>query len=345
MATVVIIGAGAMGTALSFPLADSGHEVHLVGTHLDRDWIGTIVKTGYHPRLKPAIPDRVIAHYIDELPNVMKERVDLLVLGVNSAGISWAIETLRAIDTQSVPLLILTKGLVAAENTLEVLPRHLAAVIDPRGNPNVRVGGVAGPCIASELAAGRDSSVVFALSADGDWSEALSLFSCPYYHIRVTTDLVGAEMCAALKNFFTIGVAYPLGFPGEQATAYNPSAGLFSQAVREMSYLVSELGGVGEQAYGLPGVGDLYVTCQAGRNSRYGAYLGGGLRPSEIQRIHMAGETVEGAQLAFDVGPTILKLCRDGTIDQSRIPLSVAIINAICNDEPLKIEWEGMNRG
>lgn len=36
---IAIIGSGMMGSALAFPAAENGHEVRLVGTHLDRDII------------------------------------------------------------------------------------------------------------------------------------------------------------------------------------------------------------------------------------------------------------------------------------------------------------------
>ncbi|MFL5663432.1 MAG: glycerol-3-phosphate dehydrogenase, partial [Ktedonobacteraceae bacterium] len=59
MTTVSILGSGIMGTALSFPLADNGNEVRLVGTHLDRDIINSIKKTGVHPGLDRKVPETV----------------------------------------------------------------------------------------------------------------------------------------------------------------------------------------------------------------------------------------------------------------------------------------------
>ena len=58
MTTVSVLGSGIMATALSFPLADNGHDVRLVGTHLDRDIIDSIKKTGVHPGLDRKIPGR-----------------------------------------------------------------------------------------------------------------------------------------------------------------------------------------------------------------------------------------------------------------------------------------------
>lgn len=50
MAAITIIGAGVMGTALSWPLADNNHTVRLAGTPLDNDIIRSIRETRIHPR-------------------------------------------------------------------------------------------------------------------------------------------------------------------------------------------------------------------------------------------------------------------------------------------------------
>ena len=56
MATVTIIGAGMMGSALAFPARENGNEVRLVGTHLDREIIDVSRKTGRHPKFKTDFP-------------------------------------------------------------------------------------------------------------------------------------------------------------------------------------------------------------------------------------------------------------------------------------------------
>ena len=59
MAVVTIIGSGMMGSALAFPARENGHEVRLVGTHLDRDIIETCKNTGRHPKFERDFPDGV----------------------------------------------------------------------------------------------------------------------------------------------------------------------------------------------------------------------------------------------------------------------------------------------
>ena len=56
MAIVTIIGSGMMGSALAFPARENGHEVRLVGTHLDREIIDTCIRTGRHPKFVKDFP-------------------------------------------------------------------------------------------------------------------------------------------------------------------------------------------------------------------------------------------------------------------------------------------------
>ena len=55
-----VVGAGMMGTALCTPLADAGHEVRLVGTHLDGAWVAAMKADRRHPKLAVPLPDGVL---------------------------------------------------------------------------------------------------------------------------------------------------------------------------------------------------------------------------------------------------------------------------------------------
>ena len=90
---------------------------------------------------------------------------------------------------------------------------------------------------------------------------------------------------------------------------------------------------------GLAGAGDLFVTCQGGRNGRMGRLLGRGLRYREAKATHMPDDTVEGAELALAVGPTLTEWCATGRLDPDTVPLSRALIDAICHDHPFEIPW------
>jgi 3-hydroxyacyl-CoA dehydrogenase len=72
MAVITMVGAGVMGTALTFPAADNGHEIRLVGTHLDDDIIQSIKESRFHPKLRRHIPDNITPFYHGEIAQAMR---------------------------------------------------------------------------------------------------------------------------------------------------------------------------------------------------------------------------------------------------------------------------------
>ena len=120
---------------------------------------------------------------------------------------------------------------------------------------------------------------------------------------------------------------------------HNLAAGLFTQALAELSTLVRFLGGEQASVAGLPGVGDLYVTCQAGRNHRLGRLLGLGMTYSAAKADKMAADTIEGAELAFAIGPTLDAMMKRGALPKEQLPLTRAIVQSICQDQPFDPTW------
>ncbi|MBE6613164.1 MAG: glycerol-3-phosphate dehydrogenase, partial [Ruminococcaceae bacterium] len=88
MATVTIIGAGMMGSALAFPARENGHEVRLVGTHLDREIIENCKKTGRHPKFTKDFPAGISYHQIEEMETAI-DGADMIIGGVSSFGVDW----------------------------------------------------------------------------------------------------------------------------------------------------------------------------------------------------------------------------------------------------------------
>src|ERR671924_846106 len=89
MTRVAILGSGVMGSALSTPLADNGHDVRLVGTHLDREIIDSIRAGGVHPRLRRELPASVRPYQLEELQTAFAD-AEIVLSGVNSVGVRWA---------------------------------------------------------------------------------------------------------------------------------------------------------------------------------------------------------------------------------------------------------------
>ena len=113
MSKIVIIGAGAMGSAFSLPCLDNNHDVNIVGTHLENDFIDDFqANENLHAGLKTKIPQEIKVFKFDKFNQVLKSNVDLIVLGISSKGIEWVSDQLsRLFKNEIMPnLLMLTKA-------------------------------------------------------------------------------------------------------------------------------------------------------------------------------------------------------------------------------------------
>ena len=346
MTVVTILGSGIMGTALSFPLADNGHEVRLVGTHLDREIIDSIQRTGVHPGLERRVPETVRAYQLEEAREAF-EGTEVALSGVNSFGVHWAGEQLASLLRPGMKVLAIAKGMEADENgDLHILPNVLAARVPPRLRAQVSWSAVAGPSIAGEVAARRhDTCVVFTGRDQEALQQLAALFRTDYYHVWTSTDFVGVEGCAALKNCYALGVGFAQGIldrlreSESKDRTFNYAAALFGQGTVELGLMMRVLGGRPETPYGLAGTGDMYVTSQGGRNVIVGRYIGSGLRFSEARK-RMPGVTLEGAAAIVVIGGALPKLTERGIIKAVDFPLLRHLHAVVARDELLNMPWD-----
>ncbi len=335
MSKVTILGAGVMGSSMSLPLRDRGHEVCLVGTH---------------PKLNVKLPDGVTGFQCEDFATALGKSTDLIVLGVSSAGVQWAIDRLCETLKLSVPVVMITKGMHPEEAKLTALPDHVASEVKRRTGLDLPIAAIGGPCIAGELAVRRHTGTVIT-SHDISLAQKLcAMLETDYYHPRVSGDVIGVEICAAFKNFFAISVGWAAGHlekmtPTEnRAFNHNAAAIIFDQAIRELMVLAKAHGGMAESVWGMPGAGDLYVTCQAGRNSRLGNNLGRGLTYRQTKEGPMKGDTIEGAELGVSVADTLRRMMGMGALDAKALPLTNALLDALTQDSPLNIPWTSLHR-
>jgi len=339
MARILVLGAGVMGTAITFPLSDNGHEVRLVGTHLDMDIIEEIHESRRHPRLKSQLPESVRPYTIQQLGQAFEE-IDLVILGVNSLGVRWAAATLADLIKPGIPVLSLTKGLEGDGKSILMLPEVFRKNLPADQVGDIQIAAVGGPSIAGELAARRFTSVVITGEDVRLLHRLQALLNTPYYHTSISTDVTGVEMTVGLKNLYAIGVGIVQGMLeaedglADRDAMHNLAGALFTRSIEEMAYLVEVNGGRRETVYSLPGVGDLYVTCQGGRNSRIGCYLGLGLTYQEAREKYMPDETVEGVELAFAIRETVDLMINKGQLEPGRLSLLRSLLDIVCHQAP-----------
>ena len=277
MSVITIVGAGMMGSAMSIPAADNGHEVRLVGTPLDREIIERLKADGVHPKHQRKLPDTVRFLQIEELTQAMAG-ADLLINGVSSFGVDWFTREVLPLIPVELPVLSVTKGLVEADGQLIPFPYAMAQKMHPR-RP-LSLNAVGGPCTSYELVDRHHSAVAFCGDDLNTLARLKEMLATPYYHISLSTDVIGVECAVALKNCYALGVSLAIGLEESRhgvgcRQTYNPQAALFGQSVKEMARLLKLLGGRDESL--VYGAGDLYVTIFGGRTRKLGTLLGRGL--------------------------------------------------------------------
>jgi glycerol-3-phosphate dehydrogenase (NAD(P)+) len=314
-----------MGSALCVPLADRGHDVRLIGTPLDAAIVRAIAEHRRHPTLGVELPASIRCEPVSEL-EAQAEDAEAIVLGVSSAGVGWAASALAPVlGRRNRPVLMVSKGLQHDRGELCVLTEAFRRGLPAELQAGCQPVSICGPCIAGELARRAPTMVVFTgqelaiARRFADWLETA------YYRIVLHADVVGVQVCAALKNAYAMGIGFGAGLhqraQGERGSValHNYEAAVFAQSLVEMQELVLALGGGNSTVLGLPGSGDLTVTCNGGRTGRFGALLGQGHATREAIRL-MQGATLE----CLEVLAELERFCRDSNGRQPearRLPL------------------------
>jgi len=192
--------------------------------------------------------------------------------------------------------------------------------------------------------------VVFTGHEQAALDRLAATFRTGWYHVWTSTDLVGVEVSAAMKNCYAVGVGFAegvldrLGQTGSPDRNHNHDAALFAQGAVEIGQMVRLLGGRPETPNGLAGVGDLFVTSTGGRTVRVGRLVGGGLRFSDA-RARMGDITLEGPAAIQVIGGALPKLTDRGIIGPDDFPLMRQLHAVIAQDQPLRMPWSAFFRG
>mgnify|MGYP001365737835 FL=1 len=318
MKNILIIGAGAMGAAFTFPCIDNKHNVTLSEPYNFKLIKKINSNNKFHPSLKIRLNKKLIVkNFTGKLLN---KKWDLIVIAVSSIGIDLVRDYLKNLKYNT-KILVLTKGLkyYKASNKIITMSEQIN-----KGVKKLDLSVLKGPCLAKELAKKIKSSTIIANKNIQKAKSIGSLISTKYYKIEYSNDVKGVEICSAIKNIYAMLIG-----SGEGS---NTSSSIFTKSINEMIYLTKHFKGKEDTVYGLAGIGDLYVSAVGGRNSKMGEFLGKGYTFKIAKKRFMPNDTIEGAELAKEIGKYFLK-----KINNKKIPLMVALLKAILNNKKLNI--------
>ncbi len=349
MATITIIGSGMMGSALAFPARENGNTVRLVGTHLDREIIDACRATNRHPKFAkhfpkgvPPFPEGCEFYQIEQMDEAVKG-ADLVIGGVSSFGVDWFGEEVLPRIPVEIPVLSVTKGLLDQDDgTLLCYPQVWEARLAAKGIKR-DICAIGGPCTSYELVAHDQTEVAFCGKDLNVLRKIKAMMATDYYHISLSTDVVGIESAVALKNGYALGIALTIGlnqkaFGLDSELHFNSQAAVFGQASKEMSRLL-DLQGAGTLDNLCVGVGDLYVTVYGGRTRLVGILLGRGLNIDEAKE-ELKGVTLESLVVAVRVARAVKKHIASGKLNAADFPLLLHTDEILTEKKPVNIPWE-----
>ena len=279
-----------MGTALAVHSARNGADTVLLATGQDEAVVDAWRRGLPHPALRLPFHHYVGCRPAGEWAEVLPGAAVVFV-AVSSTGLQHVLSEASRIDAPGAIWVLATKGW--DPGTLQTPSQVAATVLG-----HVPVVSLAGPALAAELFAGSPTGLLCASHDQQARRCAAAALTSPTAAVFTTSDVAGAETAAAFKNVVAIavglaeGLSERLGESALVASFANARAAVFARGMLDMLALAEAQGGRVATVLGLAGAGDLYVTCQHGRNGRFGRLLGSGATVDGA--IRSIGSTVEG---------------------------------------------------
>ncbi|HET6330613.1 MAG TPA: NAD(P)H-dependent glycerol-3-phosphate dehydrogenase [Holophagaceae bacterium] len=323
---LAVFGAGSWGTALACGWGLGGRKVALWGRGPEK--MAELARTRLHPRLNGTeLPAGVLP--LSDPAAALAAPMWVSCLPVQATPGAW--KMLATAASRKPPLLLHSSKGVLQESHLTI-----SQALEPQlGLP---VGVLSGPTFADEVARGLPSAIVLALPETVNEATAAELqhfLATERLRVYRSRDVVGAELCGALKNVLAIAAGLVEGL----GLGHNARAALITRGLAEMARLVDALGGQRETVMGLAGMGDLMLTAVGpqSRNRRLGAELAKGVG-LEAALASLGGQVAEG------VSTTAAALALAASVGVE-LPITEAVSSLLKGEDPRAAVDSLMRRG
>lgn len=310
MTKIGVLGAGTWGMALARMLQLSGNQV-TVWSALERE-IDEFSATRRHPNL-PGMEIPQDLEFTKDIGDVCRDK-EILLFAVPSPFVRATARKAAPYITDNQIIVDVAKGIEA--DTLYTMTQIIA---DELKNPAVKLVALSGPTHAEEVAKDLPTTIVSACEDLKTAERVQQVFGNTCMRVYTNDDVMGVELCGAMKNIMALasGVALGLGY-GD-----NTKAALITRGMAEITRLGIAMGCKPQTFYGLAGIGDLIVTATSihSRNNRCGLLLGQGVPPQKA--VRQVGMVVEG----INALPAAMRLAEKYGVE---MPLATAV-NAVVN--------------
>lgn len=287
------IGAGSWGTTLANLLADTGHKVDLWVR--EDDVYEQIKNKRINGTFLPGMKLVDSLNPVKTFEEALNDK-DLIMMVVPSHFYRSVLTQLKPFLKPGMKFISATKGI--ENNTLKVMSQVAEEILEPEYTESFAC--LAGPSFAKEVVVKQPTAVTIACRDISQAERLQNVFSTDLFRVYVSDDLIGVQLCGALKNVIAIGAGASdgLGF------GLNARAALITRGLAEITRLGVAMGANPMTFAGLSGIGDLVLTCTGdlSRNRTLGLKIGKGMTLDEITKgMTMVAEGVKTSISAYEL--------------------------------------------
>ena len=290
---IAVLGGGSWATAIVKILSENHSQVNW--WMRDEESIQHIKKFDNNPKYLPSIQfDTKKLNLKTDLQQIVSES-DILIVAVPSAFIAKAFDDVKIKGIENKIIISAIKGVIPEYNQIPAEYFHLNFNV-----PYNKIGMIAGPCHAEEVAMERLSYLTIACQDNEIAQYVADAMSCRYIHTSTSDDLFGTELSAILKNIYSVasGICNGLGY-GD-----NFQAVLIASSIRETERFISAIHEIHRDVKTSAYLGDLLVTAysQFSRNRNFGSMVGRGYSVKSAQiEMNMVAEGYYAAKGIYEI--------------------------------------------
>jgi len=249
-----VMGGGAWGTTVAKLLSDKNSNVLLWAkeTQVKKDIEKTRINKTYLNKIK-LNKSLKITNHLEDL-----SELDILFVVIPTQYIQATLEPLKKIIKRNCILVNCAKGIDIRSTSLisEVINKTL---------PNNRLAIMSGPNFALEIALGKPTATLIAAQKISDAKYIANLISSKTFRPYLSNDIIGAQICGAMKNVYAIGCGIIVG----KNFGENAVASVIARSFAEIKSVGKKLGAQPETLSGLSGLGDLFLTCSSKKSRNF----------------------------------------------------------------------------
>lgn len=290
--SIGVIGAGGWGTALAKVLCDKGNEVTL-WCRGERSYREILEKRGNSTYL-PGIALPISLRPTRSLEQAVAGK-ELLFCVVPSHGMREVMAGAAPHADHQATLICGAKGI--EEGSLMTMGEVLSELLGASGR---NLAFLSGPTFAQEVARGLPTAVTIAALTESVAVMIQETLSTQNFRVYTSRDTIGVQMGGVVKNVIAIaaGISDGLGL------GYNARAALITRGLAEMTRLAVKMGGDPLTLSGLPGLGDLILTCtgELSRNRTVGKEIARGKKLEAIlSSMRMVAEGIRNTRSVYQL--------------------------------------------